>query len=475
MFKTFVIKQTSGAGKIKAFCELLTLHKIKFGKIKTTRAATGYHYAAAKDNTPLSISDEDLVISAYQPLAMLTQILLEPEPEVVDSNTYDITAWSLLHAFGLEAFALKERIDPTEIFEYKKLPITEKNTDRAYAYVAEWNGLNNARFVQFLLQKSIKIRAASADFEVGGKKFKRGSLIITRGDNPSVSSNFDSEITAAALRHEQIIAPIKTGFVDKGYDLGSGHLELLNQPTVAIIFDDDIDNNSYGQMWHFFERDLNMAVTQLKLTDLGRARIGNFNVICMTDGSYANLDSAKIEKLRQWVADGGRLILIGDAVAAFEDKKGFEITKFVEKRDRDFANEIKTAEDSRRKFMHFDEFERDAISDGNPGCIYKLKMDNSHPLAYGLSDYYFSLKTSGMTYPLLKNAYNVGYVDGSVKPLGFIGNRLKKQMPNTAVFATQTIRRGSVIYMVDNPLYRAFGIKVKCLWLMPFLCLFGKF
>ena len=77
------------------------------------------------------------------------------------------------------------------------------------------------------------------------------------------------------------------------------------------------------KLWYYFEQDLNIAITQIKLTDLLRVKLSNYSVICLTDGSYSNMDSAKIEKLRQWVSDGGRLILIGDALAAFEDKKGF--------------------------------------------------------------------------------------------------------------------------------------------------------
>jgi hypothetical protein len=468
-FKTFVVKGTSGHGKIKAFCDLLDRHKIKYGRIKGTRPSTGYEYSTMKDNTPLSISEDDVVVSAFQPLSVLTQILLEPEPVVTDSATYDITAWSLPHAFGLQTYALKERIDPTESYVRKKVSAAPK-VDRPYAYVAEWNGLNNAKFASVLLQKGIKIRAATTDFEVNGKKFGRGSLIISRGDNPlfnqeagSVSERFDRDIAAAAIENDQEMTAVTTGFVDKGYDFGSGHLDLLNKPSVALLYDEDVDNNSYGQMWHYFEHDLDLPITQIKLTDLNRINLSKYNVICMTDGNYSNLDSAKAEKLRQWVSDGGRLILIGDAVGAFEEKKGFDIVKYSNKKDKEVADENDAALQNKRRFMHFDEFERDGISDGNPGCIYRNIVDNTHPLAYGLPNYYFSLKTSGAAFQLLKGVSNVVYMDDKAKPLGFIGHRLKGKMKGTLTFATQSIRRGTVVYMVDNPLFRAFWYQGKML------------
>ena len=56
---------------------------------------------------------------ALQAKGLLTQILLEPGPELVDSNTYDITAWSLPYAFGLEAYATEEKLESKEGYIFK--------------------------------------------------------------------------------------------------------------------------------------------------------------------------------------------------------------------------------------------------------------------------------------------------------------------------------------------------------------------
>ena len=127
------------------------------------------------------------------------------------------------------------------------------------------------------------------------------------------------------------------------------------------------------------------------------------------------------------------------------------------------ADELNNAAALKRRFMHFDEFERDGISDGNPGAIFKVVLDNTHPLAYGMLPYYFSLKTGDITYQPLKNALNVGYLDDKFKPLGFVGARLKPQLKGSLVFATQSMRRGTVVYLVDNPLYRGFWHQGKFL------------
>ena len=99
-YKTYIVKGTNPRNKVKALTILLDKHRIQYGRIKGTRSTSAYSYTMGKENTPLSISEDDLVISAYQPLSVLTQVLFDPESELVDSVTYDITAWSLPHAFG---------------------------------------------------------------------------------------------------------------------------------------------------------------------------------------------------------------------------------------------------------------------------------------------------------------------------------------------------------------------------------------
>ncbi|RMG76705.1 MAG: hypothetical protein D6714_20935 [Bacteroidetes bacterium] len=107
---------------------------------------------------------------------------------------------------------------------------------------------------------------------------------------------------------------------------------------------------------------------------------------------------------------------------------------------------------------------RASVSNEVPGAIVKINLDNTHPLAYGMKDYYFTLKTNGLRYDLLKNAWNVGYVGKNPMISGFIGANKKKQLPDSAVFAVQQKGRGAIIYMIDNPLYRAFWEEGKFLF-----------
>ena len=89
--------------KINALTDLLDRHEINYsfansGNIK------GYSYQNSK-NGNLEASEETLLVSANQPKSKMIKVLFEPKAKLVDSLTYDITAWSLPYAYGLETVA----------------------------------------------------------------------------------------------------------------------------------------------------------------------------------------------------------------------------------------------------------------------------------------------------------------------------------------------------------------------------------
>jgi hypothetical protein len=71
---------------------------------------TVYNYATDKDETA-TIDNYDLVIHTQQPRSALVKVLFEPKSKLVDSATYDITAWSLPYVYGLPAYAMKSKIE----------------------------------------------------------------------------------------------------------------------------------------------------------------------------------------------------------------------------------------------------------------------------------------------------------------------------------------------------------------------------
>ena len=91
-------------------------------------------------------------------------------------------------------------------------------------------------------------------------------------------------------------------------------------------------------------------------------------------------------------------------------------------------------------------------------------MDNTHPLAFGYTDTYMSLKLGSTGYEYLENGWNVGAAKADAHRSGFVGADAKKTLENTLSFGVQNMGSGRVVYMIDNPLYRGFWHNGKLLF-----------
>jgi hypothetical protein len=155
----------------------------------------------------------------------------------------------------------------------------------------------------------------------------------------------------------------------------------------------------------------------------------------------------------------GKLIALENAVAALVDKKGFDIKKKESKKDDKADAKTKAA------IKLYGDRNRDAIRSSIPGAIFKLNMDNTHPLAFGLPNYYYSLKLSDDIYDLLgDDDWNVGTVQKNSYVAGFAGVQSKQKINDGLLLGVQSIGRGSVVYIVDDPLFRSFWENGKLLF-----------
>ena len=448
-YKTYVIKNDNN-DKVTALAQLLARNGIQYGfGLKNT--VTGYNYINGKTES-YTAGANDLVINAYQPKSVLLSVLLEPKTFVSDSNTYDITAWSLPYAYGLKAYGIKESFKPLRTEAAIRKPAALMNI-HAYAYVSPWQSVNDVIFLAALLKQHIKVRYSEKPFDAGGKMFSAGSLLITRAGNNG--ADFDAIVahTAASLDHE--LTPLTSGFVEKGADLGSDIIRYIRQPRVMLIAGDGVNSEAMGEIWHFFEQQIGYPVTLIKYQDVGRTRLSDFDVVVFPDGNYEDFPS---EKLQGWVRDGGKLIAIQNAVSQLVDKKGFDIKKKDDKKD---DNSKTKAPDSKL----YDNRDRDALRTSVPGAIFKLNLDNTHPLGFGMPNYYYSIKLSDDIYDYLgDNGWNVGTVKKDAYVSGFAGQKSKEKIKDGLLLGVQPLGRGSVIYMVDDPIFRGFWENGKLLF-----------
>ncbi|MES2810469.1 MAG: M14 family metallopeptidase [Bacteroidota bacterium] len=450
-YKGYVIKNDND-DKARGLTNFLKANDIQYN-LGAKATATGYNYFTGKTER-FDVDEKDIVISAYQPKSVLLNVLFEPKTFVADSNTYDITAWSLPYVYGMRAYGLNETIKSLNtakgITTIALPPQPPAGTVmHAYAYVAKWQSLTNVRFLAELFKNNIKVRYAEAPFEAAGRKFEAGSLIITRAGN--IDKGLDNLLLATAYNTGVELTPLSSGFVDKGVDLGSASVHLIKPPKVMLVSGESTSAEAMGEVWHYFEKQIDYPVTLINYENLGRAKLSDFDVVIFPNGNYDGFPS---ERLQGWVADGGKLIVLQDAVAQLAGKKGFDIK----------GKEADTTKNKPSVKAYADRI-RSAIKTNVPGAIYKIDIDNTHPLGFGFPNYYYTLKLSNDIYDLLgDNGWNVGTVRKDGYVAGFVGENSKQRLKNGLLLGVQSLGRGAVVYMVDDPLFRSFWENGKLLF-----------
>ncbi|MDX1720374.1 MAG: M14 family metallopeptidase, partial [Salegentibacter mishustinae] len=412
-YKSFAVK--GNADKIASLKELLDKHEIKYQNAAAGRIK-GFNYSEGKRGN-FNADENTLVINTNQPKGKMVKVLFEPSTTLTDSLTYDITAWSLPYAYGLEAVASTREVSSEE--NSTNAEITNTPNPSGAGYVSKWNALQDAQFLAELLKENIKVRFTEIPFTSEGKKFDRGSLIITKSDNKT-KEDFDNTVVEIANKHQRELLAANTSFAGNGPDFGSPEVKLINPPKVAILKGEGTSSLNYGEIWYFFEQDLNYPLTSLNTDYFKNIDLAQFDVLIMPAGYYSSvLDEDTLKKVKDWVSNGGKLIAIGSAVGTFAGKDGFNLEE-----NKSEAKDSTATEN----LIPYAQREREAAKDMITGSIIKTKLDNTHPMAFGYGDTYLSLKLSSDSYKFLDKGFNVSYVQKPEIVAGFAGSSAIKNL-----------------------------------------------
>ncbi|MGN6402243.1 MAG: M14 metallopeptidase family protein [Flavisolibacter sp.] len=444
-YKSYIIKYTDrDEQRINALQELLTKNKIKFTTAKSGNYR-GLNYDNGKEES-FSAGDKDILITTTQPKGTLVKVLFEPNTLVVDSNTYDITAWSLPYVYGLKAYATKQTIvASSDVANNFTVNTADANP---YGYVIPWNGISSVKLMGQLLQKGIKLRMSEEPFELGGKQFDRGAIIVLKTSNQYYPSLWNT-VRELANNNKISLTSVSSGFVDKGYDFGSSKVHPLKARRVALLTGEGVGSNAAGEVWHYFDQLIGYPVTLINLNNFRRIRWSDYDVIIMPDGNYRFLaDKGQADDFKNWIEDGGHVVAMEGAVS--------QLSKL------DWAIKLKKADDEESKDVYaslrkYENRERDFIPNLTPGSIFRVELDNTHPLAFGYPNYYYTLKQDDNIYDFIKeDGWNVGVIKKEKQVAGFVGSKLKDRLQDGLLFGVQNIGNGTVTYLADDVLFRSF-------------------
>lgn len=448
-YKTYIL--TSGdANRLQAVANLLQANGIEYG---TTTAANfkGQNYFTGKEEN-YSGEKYKLAVSAFQPRSRFVKVLFEPKSILSDSETYDITAWAVPYAFGIKAYAVKEKLD---VEPYKAVSAIAP-VESGYGMLVPYTSFNAARLLCYLLQHKVKVRYSEKPFTYKEKNYDRGTLIILKTNNdPDWKKIMNDGCKQFNIQADEV----ESGFVEKGADFGSEYIRFIKPPRVALLTGEEAYPESAGEVWSFFEQTLHYPITPVIAKSVDDIRLNNFDVLIVPNGLYNSLDDRPVEDaLQSFVKNGGKIIALENGAAQISSMDwGF---KLKEQSDKDTSKS--PADYSRLK--KFADKERDVLPGTIPGAIYKVDLDNTHPLAYGYPDFYYTLRQDGKLYDFLKAGWNVGVVKQSNYISGFVGSRLKPQLKDGLLFGVQEYGKGNVIILADDVIFRLFWENGKLLF-----------
>lgn len=446
-------------GKIKQFVLLTNpdpditnrlVHTLLKQGIEIYKAENDFSSAKAHDyfsNTAKAktLPAGSFIIDLEQPSKRLAKTLLEPRANVDPKETffYDITAWCLPLHYGVETYWLEDR--PV----VEKIKVEEKPTREGevvgghatYAYLLKNDSINHLKALAWLLQKKYRAYIATAEFSIVGQDFSPGTIIIRVNRNPE---SIHEAVSKLAKKFGLTIYAANTALSEKGIDLGSDRIATLEKPKIAVLL-----NGPSDVYWHFLDYQFGIKATFMPVAVFKRADLRKYNVIIFPDasaGSYNQLLGKEgIKKLTRWINEGGAFIGIKGA-ALFACRE--EIKKDKEKKTTGFSS-VKAKQKAEEVFR------RRRVADRPQGAIFKVKLDQKHPLTYGYGEFANILCSTKTIFDPEHKGKNVAVYPEKSLVSGFMPKGYEEKLKGTPYVVDEASGRGRIILFQEEPNFRA--------------------
>lgn len=422
--------------------ELMSRHKIDVFYTNKKTTIDGFTYE----------SGDAFVVPMQQTQYKLIEAMFEKRTDFQDSLFYDVSTWTLPLAFGLEYSSLDARSYSNDL-KGKLFSLSDKMEGSVvggqsnYAYVFEWHNYNTPKVLYSLLKNNYRVKVANEPFyHENGKRFERGSILIPVQTQDHGSDAIFNHLNALAKENGVDIHAFNTGLDYRGVSLGSPNFDNVKKPKVMLLVDGNVSSYEAGEVWHLFDQRYKMDLSLVPVDVFNRADIDKYNTIIMVNGRYNDISDRAVEKLKQWVSEGGTIVATKGALSYLN---GIGLAKFEMKKDE-------SGESSKMKrYADIGEF-RGAQAIG--GSIFELKIDPTNPIFYG---YYKStmpvFRNSEMFMEKSKNPFaNPAVYTDTPLLSGYISEENLEKLKNTAAVGISSHGRGQVIGFTDNPNFRAF-------------------
>ncbi|MDH5803693.1 MAG: M14 family zinc carboxypeptidase [Gemmatimonadota bacterium] len=292
-------------------------------------------FGAVRDFTGASLGRRTfpvgtMVIETRQPRRPLIQALLEPETEISDqfkreararidrgesARVYDITAWSLPLLFNVPTFSTSEgrQLAGEVLSESSMAPADFPNA--SYAYLIDGNRANSVAALYRLVSEGRRAAVTLRPTRIEGRDVPTGSIVVFVRNN---DEGIHASVRETATHFSVPVRSVSTGLADAGYpSLGSADIVSVRKPNIALIAEDPISGYSFGWTWWTLDRAYEIPTTVIRSGSVGSTRLDRYDVLVVpaasAQGLKRTLGESGLDRLTQWVRDGGTLVTLGSS------------------------------------------------------------------------------------------------------------------------------------------------------------------
>ncbi len=411
----------------------------------------------------LKLPPGTVIVPLDQPQGRLARTLLEPEAKAEEAYFYDVAAWSLPMAFGVDTYLAANPVDGILIpVGDLELPTGRIEEQGGVAYLHPWEGVPSARALRALQAAGETVDLVTEKIQLQGHDYPAGTLVVR------ISSEQTHETVLRVARETgTVFRGVSSGWTDEGPDLGSGSFPELAPARIAVLGPDSVSSTSYGAVWSFLEQDLGVVSTTVSRSDLSGS-LDRFDVLVIPSGFRGSAwGNPQKEQLRDWVRGGGVLLALGSSAFQCGDG-GLDL---VSHRVRKNPPEKETEKKRRTRADLREERRLDQV----PGNIVSVELDPDHPIAFGQPSRVYGFIASTRIFELIGNPGDVGVL-AEENPVvsGFISEQNQKNLAGGVWLVEESVGRGTVVLFAGDPLFRSFWRGTADLFLNALLLLANR-
>lgn len=439
----WIFGENNDLGKLSDFLQILNVHHINYEQISQDY----------KTKEHIFLKDFAYFVPATQKNYRLLKSIFGKSTTFADKTFYDVTTWNFFDAFDLpNAEITKKANQPLTTNSPIAIPTQGKlvGEGKAVAYAFRWDDYYAPRVLAAIQAKGLRTKVATNPFHYQynnlNETFDYGTILIPAENQNLSKQQLDAFLSKLAKQTAVDIYKLETSLIPEGSDLGSNLFATLNKPEVLVFVEGGTSSRDAGEVWHLFDQRYNMPVSLVKQSMINRVNLNEYTTVVLAGGSYNELGKKGIEKLRQWVQNGGVLITYKLATAWATQNLSLDIQfkELVEIEPKGIPAYANRRSDANLQQIN--------------GAVFEVAFDKTHPLAFGIPGNSLPVfKTGTMVAQLPEDAYRspFRYI---AKPLknGYCSVENQKRIANAPFVITSKMGRGTVISILDNTNFRGF-------------------